>query len=157
MDDEIQALKKNDTWDLVPRPINHNMVGCRWIFKTKLHANGSIERHKARLVVKGFSQIHGLDFEDTFSPMVRPATIRIILSIAVTYGWPLHQLDVKNVFLHGYLSEKVYMEQPPGYTDPQFPQHVCHLKRALYGLKQAPHAWFQRFNSFFMKLGFILS
>ena len=86
MDDEIQALKKNDTWDLVPRPINHNVVGCRWIFKTKLHVNGSIERHKARLVAKGFSQIHGLDFEDTFSHVVRHATIRIILSIAVTSG-----------------------------------------------------------------------
>ena len=90
MDDEIQALKKNDTWDLVPRPINHNVVGCRWIFKTKLHANGSIECHKARLVAKGFSQIHGLDFEDTFSSVVHPATIRIILSIVVTSGWPLH-------------------------------------------------------------------
>ncbi|WJZ84055.1 hypothetical protein VitviT2T_003683 [Vitis vinifera] len=88
MDDEIQALKKNDTWDLVPRPINHNVVGCRWIFKTKLRVNGSIERHKARLVAKGFSQIHGLDFEDTFSPVVRPATIQIILSIAVTYDGP---------------------------------------------------------------------
>ena len=86
-------------------------------------------------MAKGFSQIHGLDFEDTFSPVVRHATIWIILSIAVTSGWPLHQLDVKNAFLHGHLSEEVYMEQPPGYTDPQFPQHVCHLKRALYGLK----------------------
>ena len=148
MDDEIQALKKNDTWDLVLCPINHNVVGCCWIFKTKLHANGSIERHKACLVAKGFSQIHGLDFGDTFNPVVRPATIRIILSIAVTSGWPLHLLDVKNAFLHGHLSEEVYMEQPPGYTDPQFPQHVCHLKRALYELKQGPHAWFQRFSSF---------
>lgn len=148
MDDEIQA------WDLVPRPRNHNVVGCRWIFKNKLHADGSIECHKARLMAKGFSQIHGLDFEDTFIPVVHPATVRIILSIAVTSGWPLHQLDVKNAFLHGHISEEVYMDQPPGYTDPQFPQHVCRLKRALYGLKQAPHAWFQYFNSFFMKLGF---
>ncbi|CAM8905580.1 unnamed protein product [Rhodiola kirilowii] len=114
MDDEIQALKKNDTWDLVPRPQNHNVVGCRWIFKTKLHADGSIERHKARLIAKGYSQIHGLDFEDTFSPVVRSATVRIILSIAVTSGWPLHQLDVKNAFLHGHLSQEVYMEQQPG-------------------------------------------
>jgi hypothetical protein len=96
MDNEIQALKKNDTWDLVPNPINHNAVGCRGIFKTKLYVNGSIERHKAHLVANGFSHIHGLDFEDTFSPMVRPATVRIILSIEVTSRWLLHHLDVKN-------------------------------------------------------------
>ncbi|KAF5441902.1 hypothetical protein F2P56_037146 [Juglans regia] len=145
MNDEIQALKKNDTWDLVPRPQNHIVVGCRWIFKTNLHADGSIECHKARLVAKVFSQIHGLDFEDTSSPVVRPAravikpsraepvfdlstlcpaTVRIILSIAVTSGWPLHQLDVKNAFIHGHIFEEVYMDQPPGYTDPQFPQHA---------------------------------
>ncbi|RVX21294.1 Retrovirus-related Pol polyprotein from transposon RE1 [Vitis vinifera] len=157
MDDEIHALKKNDTWVLVPRPQHHNVVGCRWIFKTKLHSDGSIERHKARLVAQGFSQVHGLDFGDTFSPVVRPATIRIILSLAVTSGWRLHQLDVKNVFLHGFLNEEVYMEQPPGYTDSQFPQHVCRLKRALYGLKQAPRAWFHRFSSFLLKLGFYSS
>nr|CAN61640.1 hypothetical protein VITISV_021909 [Vitis vinifera] len=154
MDDEIHALKKNDTWVLVPRPQHHNVVGCRWIFKTKLHSDGSIERHKARLVAQGFSQVHGLDFGDTFSPVVRPATVRIILSLAVTSGWRLHQLDVKNAFLHGFLNEEVYMEQPPGYTDPQFPQHVCRLKRALYGLKQAPRAWFHRFSSFLLKHGF---
>ena len=157
MDDEIHALKKNDTWVLVPRPQHHNVVGCRWIFKTKLHSDGSIERHKARLVAQGFSQVHGLDFGDTFSPVVRPATVRIILSLAVTSGWRLHQLDVKNAFLHGFLNEEVYMEQPPGYTDPQFPQHVCRLKRALYGLKQAPRAWFHRFSSFLLKLGFYSS
>ncbi|KAJ6945155.1 Retrovirus-related Pol polyprotein from transposon RE1 [Populus alba x Populus x berolinensis] len=157
MDAEIQALKKNDTWDLMLRPASHNVVSCRWIFKTKLRADGSIERHKARLVAKGFSQIHGLDFEDTFSLVVRPATVRIILSIAVSSGWLLHQLDVHNVFLHGHLSELVYMDQPPGYTDPRFPHHVCRLKRALYGLKQAPRAWFQRFSSFLLQLGFLIS
>ena len=95
MDNEIQALKTNDTWVLVPRPPKHNVVGCRWIFKTKLRSDGSIECHKARLVAQGFSQIHGLDFGDTISPVVRPATIRIILSLAVTSGWRLHKLDVK--------------------------------------------------------------
>ncbi|RVX23684.1 Retrovirus-related Pol polyprotein from transposon RE1 [Vitis vinifera] len=124
MDDEIHTLKKNDTWVL------------------------------ARLVAQGFSQVHGLDFGDTFSPVVHPAIVRIILSLAVTSGWRLHQLDVKNAFLHGFLNEEVYMEQPPGYTDPHFPQHVCRLKRALYGLKQAPRAWFHRFSSFLLKLGF---
>ncbi|RVW91359.1 Retrovirus-related Pol polyprotein from transposon RE1 [Vitis vinifera] len=106
MDDEIHALKKNDTWVLVPRPQHHNVVGCRWIFKTKLHSDGSIERHKACLVAQGFSQVHGLDFGDTFSPVVCPATVRIILSLAVTSGWRLHQLDVKNAFLHGFLNEE---------------------------------------------------
>jgi hypothetical protein len=108
------------------------------MFKTKLCADGSIECHKACLVAKGFFQIHGLDFEDTFSPIVCPATIRIILSIAVSSGWLLYQIDVQNVFLHGHLSELVYMDQPPCYTDPRFPRHVCRLKRAFYGLKQAP-------------------
>jgi hypothetical protein len=118
MDDEIQALKKNDSWDIVPRLVNHNMIGCRWIFKTKLYADGSIKHHKARLVAKGFSQIHGLDFKDTFNPVVRPATVQIILSIIVIFGWLLHQLNVNNAFLHGHISEEVYMDQPPGYTDP---------------------------------------
>jgi hypothetical protein len=157
MDAEIQALKNNDTWDLVQRPVSHNVVGCRWIFKTKLCADGSIERHKARFVAKGFSHIHGLDFEDTFSPVVHPVTVRIILSIAVGFGWPLHQLDVQNAFLHGHLSELVYMDQPLGYIDPRFPRHVCRLKRALYGLKQAPRAWFQHFSSFLLQLGFLIS
>lgn len=113
------------------------MVSCRWIFKTKLHADGSIERHKTHLVAKGFSQIHNLDFEDTFNLVVHPATVRIILFIVVTSGWLLHHLDVKNVFLHGHIFEEVYMDQPYGYIDPQFPHHIYQLKRALYGLKQA--------------------
>jgi hypothetical protein len=90
MDSEIQALQRNDTWTLVPRPASHNVVGCRWIFKTKLRSDGSIERHKARLVAQGFSQIKGLDFDDTFSPVVRPATVCLILSLALTSGWRLH-------------------------------------------------------------------
>ena len=88
---------------------------------------------------------------------MRPATIRIILSLVVTSGWRLHKLDVKNAFLHGFLNEEVYMEQPSGYTDPEFPQHVCRLKKALYGLKQAHRAWFHRFSSFLLKLGFLSS
>jgi hypothetical protein len=149
MDSEIQALQRNDTWTLVPRPASHNVVGCRWIFKTKLRSDGSIEHHKARLVAQGFSQIKGLDFDDTFSPVVRPVTVRLILSLALTSGWRLHQLDVNNAFLYGLLHDEVYMEQPPGYIDPLFPRHVCRLKRALYGLKQAPRAWFHRFRLVF--------
>lgn len=95
---------------LVPRPSDHNVIGSRWIFKTKLRANGTIDGHKARLVAQGFSQKHGINFEETFSPVVRLAIVRIILSLAAMHGWRLHQLDVKDVFLHGCLVEEVYME-----------------------------------------------
>lgn len=148
MDDEITTLKHNHSGELVPRPRDHNVVGYRWIFKTKLHADGSVEHHKARLVAKGYCQIHDLDFDDTLSPVVRPPTVCIILSLVVTHGWHLHQLNVKNAFLHGYLNEAVYMDQPSGYTDPRFPHHVCLLLRP----QTTPRAWFQCFSVFFLRL-----
>uniref|UniRef100_A0A2N9I5H9 Integrase catalytic domain-containing protein n=1 Tax=Fagus sylvatica TaxID=28930 RepID=A0A2N9I5H9_FAGSY len=157
MDEEIQALQTNRTWILVPRPANTNIVGSKWVFRTKYLPDGSIERLKARLVAKGYTQVPGLDYTDTFSPVIKATTVRVVLSLAVTNKWPLRQLDVKNAFLNGSLTEHVYMEQPPGYIDPRFPHHVCHLKKALYGLKQAPRAWFQRFSSFLLTLGFSCS
>ncbi|KAL9422472.1 hypothetical protein AB3S75_034694 [Citrus x aurantiifolia] len=140
MEDEIKALKSNDTWSLVARPKCVNVVGSKWIFKTKLHEDGTIDRFKARLVAQGYSQVHGLDYEETFSPVVKPTTIRLILALAVTLKWSMRQLDVKNTFLHGFLKETVYMEQPPGFKDLNFPNGVCKLNRSLYGLKQAPRA-----------------
>ena len=157
MDDEIFVLNHNNTWRLVPRPANHNVVGCRWIFKTKIHDDEFIERHKSCLLAQGFSQKHGIDFEETFSPVVRPTSVCIILSLAAMNNWPLRQLDVKYVFLHGFLSKEVYMEQPPCYIDPQFPTHVYPLQRALYGLKQDPRAWFQRFSQFLFGIRFTAS
>jgi hypothetical protein len=157
MDDEIAALKQNNTWHLVPRPHNHNVVSCRWIFKKKLQADGSVEHHKAHIVAQGFSQKHGIDFDTTFNPVVHPATIRIILTLAAMHNWALHQLDVKNAFFPGFLQEEVYMEQPLAYIDPEFPSHVCCLQQALYGLKQALRAWFQRFSHFLLGLGFLAS
>lgn len=142
MQDEIDALHSNNTWSLVPRPLDANVVGSKWIFRTKLKEDGSIDRFKARLVAKGYTQVPGLDFGETFGPVVKAPTIRVILSLAVHFKWPLKQLDVKNAFLHGTLNECVYMEQPPGFEHPELPNHVCQLHKSIYGLKQAPRAWF---------------
>ena len=137
MHDELDALHHNKTQDLVPRPSNANIVRCRWVFKTKLRSDGSLDCLQAKLVAKGFSQVEGLDFAETFSLVIKPATIRLLLSLALMRGQPIKQIDVKNAFLHGNLREHVYMEQPLGFIDPLLRKHVCKLKKALYGLKQA--------------------
>ena len=140
MSQEISALLKNGTWTLVaPKPYMY-IVGCKWVFKLKRKANGSIDRHKARLDAKGFNQQEGIDYGETFSLVVKPCSIRTVLSLAISLNWPIHQLDVQNAFLHGILDEEVYMKQPPGFTNPKYPTHVCRLHKSLYGLKQAPRA-----------------
>lgn len=135
MTDEYTALLDNNTWELVPRPANTNVINYIWLFRHKFHANGTLQRYKARLVVNGRSQQVGIDCDETFSPVVKPTTIRTILSLAVSRSWPIHQLDVKNAFLHGDLNETVYMSQPPGYVDKNNPSYVCRLRKSLYGLK----------------------
>ena len=122
--------------------------------KHKFHSDGSLARHKARWVVRGFSQQAGVDYDETFSPVVKPATIRTVLSIAASRAWPVHQLDVKNAFLHGNLEETVYCQQPSGFIDSTNPDYVCLLQKSLYGLKQAPRAWNQRFASYICRIGF---
>ena len=151
MQEEFDALQKQHTWSLVPLPPNKNLVSCKWLFKIKRNADETIARHKTRLVARGFSQEYGIDYEETFSPVVRHTTVRLIL--AAYSGWKLHQLDVKNAFLHGVLAEEVYMTQPWGFE--QCPtSHVCKLHKSLYGLKQAPRAWNERFTAFLPTLGF---
>jgi histone deacetylase 1/2 len=135
MEAEFSALQTNKTWQLVPPRPGVNIIDCKWVFKIKQKSDGTIERYKARLVAKGFKQRYGLDYEDTFSPVVKPTTIRLLLSIALTQGWHLRQLDIQNAFLHGVLEEEVYMRQPPGFEDPSHPQYLCRLYKALYGLK----------------------
>ncbi|KAJ0726566.1 putative RNA-directed DNA polymerase [Helianthus annuus] len=154
MADEYSALVRNGTWSLVPRSPNTNVVDCKWVYKMKQDQTGAITRYKARLVAKGFRQQPGVDYHDTFSPVIKATTIRTVLSIAVTKGWPLRQLDVQNAFLHGDLKETVYLQQPPGFVDPMRPDHVCLLHKSLYGLKQAPRAWFHRLSSVLRSLGF---
>ncbi len=111
------------------------------MYKVKHNANGSVSRYKARLVAKGYAQTYGIDYEETYSPVAKMTTVRAIIAMATAKGWSLHQMDVKNVFLHGDLQEDLYMEQPPSYVDQTHPNLVCRLKKALYGLKQAPRAW----------------
>ncbi|KAM1541138.1 hypothetical protein ACFX1Z_011089 [Malus domestica] len=154
MQDEISALHKQGTWSLVPLPKHKNLVGCKWVFKIKKNADGSIGRYKARLVAKGFNQEEGIDYGETFSPVVKPTTVRLVLALSAHFGWSLRQLDVKNAFLHGILQEEVYMTQPPGFGDSKHEDYVCRLHKSLYGLKQAPRAWNERFTSFLPSLGF---
>ncbi|GKF46519.1 ribonuclease H-like domain-containing protein, partial [Tanacetum coccineum] len=140
MYDEYNALVKNGTWLLVPRPTGVNMVRSILLFKHKFHADRTLSCYKARLVANGSSQQLGVNFDETFSPVVKLATIRTVLSLDVSHKWPIHQLDVKNAFLKDDLSETVYMHQQPNFVDARFPNHVCRLQRSLYGLKQAPRA-----------------
>jgi histone deacetylase 1/2 len=135
MNAEISALMKNKMWHLVPPPRGKNIIDYKWVWKVKRKADGSLERYKGRLVAKGYKQRYGIDYEDTFSPVVKAATICLVLSLAVSKGWTLRQLDVQNAFLHGLLEEEVYMKQPPGFEDKKNPHYVCKLDKALYGLK----------------------
>ena len=154
MNSEFSSLLQQKTWSLVPLPPSKNVVGCRWVFKIKRNSDGSLARYKERLVAKGYLQQYSLDYEETFSPVVKPTAVRIILALAVQFGWSLRQLDVSNAFLHGVLQEEVYMSQPPSYRDPSRPNHVCLLHKAIYGLKQAPRAWFYSFITQLFHLGF---
>jgi hypothetical protein len=119
--EEYEALLSNSMWDLVPQPLGANVVTGKWIFKHKLKADGSLDRYKTRWVLWGFTQRPRVDYDETFCPVVKPATVRIVLTLAVNRGWPMHQLDVKNVFLHGTLSETVYCSQPTSFVDPAHP------------------------------------
>lgn len=157
MVDEYDAQIKNGTWSLVPRPFGANVINSMWLHKHKHDADGVCTRHKSRLVANGKSQAAGIDYDETFSPVVKPASIRTVLNVALSRGWDLKQLDVKNTFLHGTISETIYMHQPPGFIDKQNPHHVCKLNKSLYGLKQAPRAWNARFSQFLVRLGFVVS
>ena len=140
MEEEYTALLTNQTWDLVPRPSGGNVATGKWIWTHKRRVDGTLERYKARWVLRSFTQRPGVDYDKAFSPVVKHATVCTVLSLALSCSWPVHQLDVKNAFLHGTLSETVYCSQPAGFVDSSCPDMVCRLNKSLYGLKQAPRA-----------------
>ncbi|CAA7042096.1 unnamed protein product [Microthlaspi erraticum] len=154
MIDEINSHIRNHTWHLVRNIDVDNIVGNMWIFTIKRKPDGSVERYKARIVAKGYNQRPGIDYHETFSPVVKPATIRIVLSTAVSRNWPLQQFDVNNAFLQGRLEDEVYMKQPTGFRDKDNPDAVCKLNKAIYGLKQAPRAWYNELRTFLLQAGF---
>ncbi|MCH87664.1 retrovirus-related Pol polyprotein from transposon TNT 1-94 [Trifolium medium] len=146
----------NKTWSLVPLPPHRKAIGCKWVFRIKENPDGTVNKYKARLVAKGFAQIAGFDFTETFSPVIKPITIRIILTLAVTYKWPVQQIDVNNAFLNGVLQEEVYMHQPAGFENDD-KSLVCKLHKSLYGLKQAPRAWYDKLTQTLLTFGFMKS
>lgn len=150
---EFIVLLKKNTWTLTTLPPGKNLIGCTWVFKIKRLLDDCIARHKARLVAQGFTQHAGFDFNETFSPVVKPTTIRLILSIVVSMSWSISHLDVNNAFLNGNLKEEIYMKQPIGFEQGG-PHLVCKLNKAIYGLKQASRAWFLTIHSALISLGF---
>ena len=146
MDEEMEALEKNGTWEMGPLPVGKKLVGSRWVFTIKYHSDGSVARYKARLVARGYTQSYGIDYNETFAPVAKLNTIRILMALAALFDWKLFQFDVKNAFLHGELEEEVYMAPPPGYLlETNNTGDVCHLRKSIYGLKQSPRAWFGKF------------
>ncbi|KAE8725167.1 Eukaryotic translation initiation factor 3 subunit E [Hibiscus syriacus] len=154
MQEEIEALHKNNAWDLVSLPQGRKPICNKWVFKIKRNGDDQVERYRARLVVKGYAQKEGIDFNEIFSPVVRLTIVRVVLAMCVTLNLHLEQLDVKTTFLHGNLEEEIYMLQPEGFEEKEKKNLVCRLNKSLYGLKQAPMCWYKRFDSFILCLGY---
>jgi hypothetical protein len=153
MQEELNNFTRNEVWHLVPCP-NQNVVGTKWVFRNKEDEHGVVTRNKARLVAKGYSQVEGLDFDETYAPIARLESIRILLAYATYHGFMLYQMDVKSAFLNGPIKEEVYVEQSLGFEDSQYPSQVYKLLKTLYGLKQALRAWYECLRDFLLTNGF---
>ncbi|GJW94614.1 retrovirus-related pol polyprotein from transposon TNT 1-94 [Tanacetum coccineum] len=151
MQEELNQFIANDVWELVPQPKNMTIIGTKWVFRNKLDENGVVSRNKARLVAQGYNQQEGIDYDETYAPVARLESIRILLAYACALDFKLFQMDVKSAFLNGFINEEVYVAQPSGFIDFEKPDHVYKLKKALYGLKQAPKAWYDRLKAFLIK------
>lgn len=158
VDVEFDSLEGLHTWDIYLLPEGKKTIRCKWVFKFKLHSDGSLERHKARLVAKRYTQRESIDYVDTFSHVAKMVTVKMLLALSAKKKWSLHQLDISNAFLNSDLSEEIYMDLPPGYTtrkgDSLPPNSVLKLKKSIYGLKQASRQWFIKFSTALTNLGF---
>ena len=154
MHEELHQFVRNDVWELVLRPNGVNVIGTKWIFKNKSDEHGTVVRNKSRLVAQGYTQVEGIDFDETFALVARLESIRILLAIASHLNFKLYQMDVKSAFLNGMLQEEVYVEHLKGFVDSHRLDDVYKLKRALYGLKQAPKAWYDRLTAYLIEHGF---
>ncbi|GLT33377.1 hypothetical protein SLA2020_079730 [Shorea laevis] len=140
MKEELSMIEKNQTWCLIPKPDDKKPIGVKWVFQTKLNPDGSIHKHKAKLVVKGYAQQPGVDYGEIYAPVARHDTVRLLIALAANLGWKLFHMDVKSAFLNGVLQKEIYVEQPPGFEITGKEDYVYKLNKALYGLKQAPRA-----------------
>ena len=154
MKDELESMATNEVWDIVELPKGFKAVGCKWVFKTKTDSKGKVERFKARLVAKGFTQREGIEYHETYSPVSKKDSFRIVMAIVAHLNLELHQMDVKTTFLNGDLEEEVYMEQPEGFVKENENKLVCKLKKSIYGLKQASRQWYLKFNRIITSFGF---
>ncbi|KAK6161335.1 hypothetical protein DH2020_004716 [Rehmannia glutinosa] len=154
MQEELNQFERNDVWELVPCPPSQTIIGTKCIFRNKLDVQCNTVRNKVRLVAQGYYQEEGIDYDETFVPVAKLVTVRLLIAIAAPRSWELHQMDIKSAFLNGFLNEEVFVEQPKGFQDPHKPNHVFKLKKALYGLKQAPRAWYERLAEFLLHVGF---
>ena len=154
INDEMDSILSNNTWVLVNLPQGSKPIGCKWVFRRKRNNDGSVQTFKARLVAKGFRQKEGIDFFDTYAPVARITSIRVLIALSSIYQLHIHQMDVKTAFLNGELNEEVYMEQPEGFVLPGNENKVCKLTKSLYGLKQAPKQWHEKFDSVILQNGF---
>jgi hypothetical protein len=148
MEEELDQIEKNETWEIVPRPKNKNVIGTKCVFKNKLNEDGQVTKNKARLVCKGYGQVEGIDFEEKFAPTSRMEAVRLILAYARSKKIKVCHMDVKSSFINGELEEEVYIEQLEAFLLLEKEDYICILKKALYGLKQAPRTWYSRLDRY---------
>ncbi|WVZ57967.1 hypothetical protein U9M48_008291 [Paspalum notatum var. saurae] len=154
MEEEMNAIEENGTWELVEPPPSCRPISLKWVYKVKRDERGEVVRHKARLVARGFVQREDVDFNEVFAPVARMESVRLLLALAATRGWNVHHMDVKSAFLNGDLKEEVYVKQPPGYVVNGQEHRVLRLRKALYGLRQAPRAWNQKLDTVLKEMEF---